>query len=195
MFGAPSDNFKAKLGYGDVGTYASAGNPVSNVLTKPVWLLDLNYKVNKDWSVNGAMYYATNAGDATLTGINPATGNITYTDGYPFQVYNLGFVGKLSQDFKWTANYFWNAASVVADAFPDDQHTGWMTEVWYKGADRAKVNSWGLAVNYREIKPFAIDLANVSGMMGNSMTGACPRFSAKKAGASRATTPSAKMLS
>jgi len=169
MFGAPSDNFTAKIGYGDVGTYTSAGSPTTGNMTKPVWLLDLNYKVNKDWAVNGAMYYATNAGDTVLTGAT-TNADLTYSKGYPYQVYNLGFKGMLNPDFSLKAQYVWNAASVVADAYPNDKHDGWLAEVWYKGADKAKVGSWGLGVNYRELKPFALDLANASGILGNSMT-------------------------
>jgi hypothetical protein len=47
-----------------------------------------------------------------------------------------------------------------------------MSEVWYKGADKAKVGSWGLAINYRDIKPYSLDTANASGLLGNSGTGA-----------------------
>jgi hypothetical protein len=164
MFGAPSDRFQAKVGYGDVGTYVSAGSPGNAYATKPVVIADLNYKLSKDWGVNGAVYWATNA-DKT-TSINAANG--TYLNGYPFQVYNLGVRGNLSEDFNLRANYFWNSAQVIADYDPDNQHNGWMAEIWFKGANKAKVGSWGLAANYRDIKPWAIDNANTSGLLANS---------------------------
>ncbi len=169
MFGAPSDKFKAKIGYGDVGTYSAGGTPLTTYTTKPVLLVDLNYAVNKDWSVNGAMYWSTNADKTTaLDSAAVTTAAGTYTNGYPFQVYNLGFRGQLNQDFNLRANYFWNAAKVVADMDGANDHNGWMAELWFKGADRAKVGSWGLAVNYRDIKPWAIDNGNTSGLLGNS---------------------------
>jgi hypothetical protein len=164
MYGAASDKFQAKLGYGDVGTYVAGGSPGAAYATKPVVLLDLNYKMSKDWSVNGAMYWSTNA-DKT-TAISGTAG--TYTNGYPFQVYNLGLRGQLNQDFSFRGNYFWNAATVIADLNPQDSHNGWMAELWFKGANRAKVGSWGLSANYRDIKPWAIDNANTSGLLGNS---------------------------
>ena len=179
-FGAPSDKFQAKLGYGDVGTYTSAGTPSTGITTKPVFLADLNYKLNKDWSVNGAMYWSTNADKLNIGATaakfvadwvaNPGKQTLSYVGGYPFQVYNFGVRGQLNEDFNLRANYFWNVAQPVKDFYGDDQHNGWMAELWFRGADKAKVGSWGLAVNYRDIKPFAIDLANVSGLMANSLT-------------------------
>jgi hypothetical protein len=164
MIGAPSDNFKAKIGYGDVGTYSAGGTPGTTYVTKPVIVADLNYQLNKDWSVNGAMYWSTNA--EKTTAISATAG--TYTNGYPFQVYNLGFRGNLNPDFNLRANYFWNAAKVISDLDGGNDHNGWMAELWFKGADKAKVNSWGLAVNYRDMKPWSIDNANTSGLLGNS---------------------------
>ncbi|MBP2666129.1 MAG: omp-alpha 5 [Firmicutes bacterium] len=179
MFGAPSDNFTAKIGYGDVGTYTSAGSPTVNNMTKPVWLLDMNYNLNKNWKVTGSMYYATNAGDAKITG-QTQDANLTYAKGYPFQVYSLGFKGNLNQDFKLGGWYFWNASSVVADTYVNDKHDGWMLDLWYKGADKSKVGTWGLNASYREIKPFAIDLSNVAGPLGNSMIGAYSQILGQK---------------
>ena len=170
FFGAPSDNFTAKIGYGDVSTYSSGGAVKTDQATRPVVIVDANYKMNKDWTVNGAMYWSTNADKATSFTVNTLTQAITYADGYPFQVYNFGVRGQLNQDFNLRANYFWNTAKLINDIYKNDNHNGWMAELWFKGADKAKVGSWGLAVNYRDIKPFAIDLGNVSGLMGNSLT-------------------------
>ncbi len=165
MFGAASDRFTAKLGYGDVGTYVSANEPAATYVTKPLFLLDANYKFSKDWAANAAMYWSTNADKTTAITTAGA-----YTNGYPFQVTNLGVTGKLNEDFKLRANYFWNTAQIVRDSYPDDQHNGWAAELWFRGADKAKVGSWGLYVNYRDVKPFAFDFANASGIFGNSLT-------------------------
>ena len=162
-FGAPADRFQAKLGFGDVGTYTAANEPAAAFMAKPLFLLDMNYKMSKDWAVNGAMYWSTDAENAVL---DTAAG--TYTNGYPFQVYNLGVKGQMAQDWSFIANYFWNTAQKVRD-LSADQHNGWMATIWYKGADKAKVGSWGASVSYRDIKPWAIDGANVSGQMGNSL--------------------------
>ncbi len=61
MLGAPSDRLQIKIGYGDVGTYTSAGSPLVNRMTKPVLLADVNYMANKNWKFNAAAYYSTNA--------------------------------------------------------------------------------------------------------------------------------------
>ncbi len=93
---------------------------------------------------------------------------VSYTSGYPFQVYALGFDGKLSQDFKLRAQYFWNTAAPVTN-LTNDAHNGWMAELWYKGADAKKVGSWGLAFNVRDIKPWSLDLTQAAGILGNSL--------------------------
>ncbi|MBV5349592.1 hypothetical protein JZU71_00030, partial [bacterium] len=164
-FGAPSDKFQAKVGYGDVGTYVSANEPAAVYATKPLILVDANYQFSKDWAGNAAMYWSTNA-DKTTALTTTGTG----VNGYPFQVYNLGMTGQLNQDFKVKANYFWNVAQIVKDTYNNDNANGWAAELWFRGADKAKVGSWGLSVNYRDLKPFAYDLANASGIFGNSVT-------------------------
>lgn len=170
MFGAPSDKFQAKLGYGDVGTYNGfgIGNAfASDTMSKELALLDATYKFSNKFSVNGAMYWGVNGDNAAL-----ATSG-AYTNGYPFKVWQLGFKAQLSDDFNLTGSYFENTAQKAKDfnsANGDSNPNGWMAELWFKGADRTKVGTWGLAANYRDIKPWAIDLGNVSGMMGNSMT-------------------------
>ena len=163
MFGTPSDRFQAKLGYGDVGTYTVAGEPTANRMAKPLFLLDATYKMSKDWNLNGTMYWSTDADKAVL---NTTAG--TYSEGYPFQVYHLGVAGKLAEDWKMKASYFWNTAQKVRD-LDADQHTGWMAELWYKGANRAKVGSWGASVSYRDFKPWSIDGGQVSGMLANAL--------------------------
>ena len=168
MFGAPSDKFTAKVGYGDVGTYTSAGSPTTDNMAKPMIQLDATYKLSKDWSVNGAMYYSTDADSDAMTLSSAGT----YTNGFPFQVYALSVKGNLSSDFTTRASYFWNSAKAVRDEAknPDNTNaTGWMADLWYKGADKAKVGTWGIGISYRDIKPWALEIPNTSGMLGNSM--------------------------
>ena len=181
--GAPSDKFRAKLAYGDVGTY-NAGNtfgvdPVTGATTaqsfkvgsKPLFLLDATADLNKDWSVNGAMYWSTDT-DSSMATLGGA-GGAGYTNNYPFQVVSLGAKGKLNQDWLVVANYFWNNAKIVKDDAINTNNTdakGWMAKLQFKQADPKVVGSWHALVNYRDIKPWAIDFGNVSGLLGNSMT-------------------------
>ena len=185
-FGGPNDNFYGRVAYGDLGTYnGAAGNPASGVATKPVILVDANLKLNKDWTVNGSVFYSTNADKMTSASVSSidANGNVSglaYNNGYGYQVYAFGVKGNLNPDFNLTASYFWNALNGSMYSALTDNKTGWMAELWYKGADRMKVGSWGLALNYRDIKPFAIDLAYTSGMLGNSMNNANEIWYGKK---------------
>ena len=161
-FGAPSDKFEAKVGYGDVGTYDQ--NNSVNSMAKELLLVDATYKFSKMWSLNGTMYWGVNADNAVLNTDG------TYSNGYPFQVWQFGVTGKLSDDFKLKAAYFENTADAVDKQDPNNDHSGWMAELWFKGADKSKVGSWGIGASYRELDPWSIDLGNVSGTLGNSMT-------------------------
>ena len=176
--GAPSDKLRAQIGYGDVGGYSSGGGALTNATSKPVLVANVDYQVNKDWVVNAAAYYSMNADKFTGASVTTdAYGNVSgsygssYLGGYPFQVYALGFKGNLNQDFNLMAQYFWNGANInaaVGTNVLNDTKSGWVTELWYRGADYKKVGSWGLALNYRDVKPFAIDMWNTSGFFGNA---------------------------
>ena len=172
-FGAPSDRFQATLAYGDVGNYKGNTNAVSldyaalakwNMgklpalplvtgydYSKELFMVDANYKLSDRFAVNAAYYGAANS------------------DVYPFQVWSVGFQAKLSADWKLTAAYFANNAT-LAKGYDSTDPNGWYADLWYKGADKAKVGSWGLNVNYRDVKPYAIDWDHVSGVFGNSLT-------------------------
>ena len=141
-------------------------------------IADANYKFSKAWTGNFGMYYSTNADK--FTGVTGSTwnndtgsyvGTTAYVGGYPFQVYTFGAKGKLSDDFGLTAQYFWNGAQMPGTMNLPDNKNGWAAELAYKGADGMKVGSWGLSVNYRDIKPFTADVAWVSGIFGNSSYG------------------------
>ena len=150
-FGSASDKFTAKLGYGAVGNYANAPG-VKTGISKELLLIDLNYKLSDKLSLNGAYYGAAN------------------TDVYPFEVWTLGFQAKLAQDWKLTAAYFENNANYAKDFDRNSDPNGWYADLWYKGANKAVVGSWGLNLNYRQAKPYALDWSNVSGVFANSMT-------------------------
>lgn len=154
-FGTPADKFTAKIGYGDAGAYKAdtatvTGTKTGVGYTRELLLVDANYKLSDKWSVNGAYYYA----------VNPEL--------YPFQVWTVGFRGKLTDDVQLTAAYFSNTAKQARDDYAGDPN-GWYAELWYKGADKAKVGSWGLSANYRNFKPYAIDTNYASGVFGNSL--------------------------
>ena len=175
QFGGPSDKLYGKIGYGELAGYSQAyklnddkDKVVNTTQAKPIFLADLYYKFNKDVVGNFSVYYGTDADKAALTTkSSKLTG--AYTNGYPFQVYNFGVAANLNEDWKFKGSYFWNAATKVSDAFTNDAHNGWMGTLQYKGADAAKVGSWGAYVTYRDIKPFAIDMFQVSGQLGNSL--------------------------
>ena len=114
-------------------------------------LLDLNYAFTNKFAVNAALF----------NGVNEKL--------YNYKVWTLGFNTKLSDDFNLTAAYFQNT-NKYAKAYNDDKNPdGWYANLWYKGADKAKVGSWGLNLNYRNIKPMAIDSNKMSGMFANSL--------------------------
>ena len=151
-FGAASDKFKAKVGYGDVGNYANAPG-VKTGISKELLLVDANYQFTDKWSGNAALYYGTDGKKAS----------------FPYQVWTIGLRGKLSDEFTLTGAYFANTAQWAEDN-TNETPNGWYADLWYKGADKAKVGSWGLNLNYRNAKPYALDWANVSGVFANSMT-------------------------
>jgi len=164
-FGGPSDKFTAKVSYGDIGNYKGDTNANINVgtvaapsyksgydISKELLFVDLNYAITKNFSVNGAYY------------------NASKSRAYPYQVWTAGLRTKLSDDFTFTGAYFANTATLAKDADPGTDPNGWYADLWYKGADKAKVGSWGLNVNYRDVKPFAIDWQNTSGVFGNSIS-------------------------
>jgi len=191
-FGAPADAFNAKIGYGDLGTYnGAAGNPTATGATKPVLFVDANYKLNKDWAVNGSVYYVTNSdkmtsivatpGDSQLAGTSIG-GSTVYYNGIPFQVYGLALKGNLNPDWIFEAHYLWNGASignVITAPGPtgastsglglNDSKNAWFAALQYKMADPLKVGTWDARLQYRDVKPFAVDLGNTSGLMGNDM--------------------------
>jgi hypothetical protein len=170
-----ADRFYGNVAYGDAGGSVNGGmNPQAiGGTAKPLITLDANYKFSKDWTGNFGMYYSTNADQFTgnLPTMNATTGAFSaYTPngGYPFQVYTFGLKGKLAQDWMLTAQYLWNSAPMPAGWNLPDSRNGWAAQLNYKGADAKVVGSWGVAFNYRSIKPWAADLGNISGIFGNS---------------------------
>lgn len=162
-FGGAADRFNAKVAYGDVGNYKADTGTVTALNTVPatsktgigqskeLLFVDANYKFSDRFSVNGVYYGAAN------------------TDLYAYQIWSVGMQAKLATDFTLTGAYFQNTAQIAKDADPGTDPNGWYADLWYKGANKAKVGTWGLNVNYRNVKPYAIDGDNVSGVFGNSL--------------------------
>ena len=180
-FGTPSDRFFGKIGYGNIGSYSSGNGNNIDATSKDVALIDLNARLNKDWVFSAAAYYSTNADKFVgLRGGFDTNGNTTanfasgFLGGYPYQLYAFSLKGNLNPDWNLMVQYFWNGAA-INNAFASfnsplaDSKTGWATELWYKGADAAKVGSWGIALNYRDVKPFTFDTTNTAGIFGNAM--------------------------
>ena len=145
--------FNGKLAYGDAGNYVvrTSDTKKDSTPAQEIMLLDLNYAFTNKFAVNAALF----------NGVNEKL--------YNYKVWTLGFNTKLSDDFNLTAAYFQNT-NKYAKAYNDDKNPdGWYANLWYKGADKAKVGSWGLNLNYRNIKPMAIDSNKMSGMFANSL--------------------------
>jgi hypothetical protein len=144
--------FDGKFAYGDVGNYVNSGKDTKSGTAQEVLLLDLTYAFSNKFSMNGVIY---NAANDKL---------------YPYRIWALGFKTKLNDDFSFQGQYFSNSANLAKAANAGKTPDGWLADLWYKGADKAKVGSWGLNLNYRNIKPSAIDGGKVSGVFANSMT-------------------------
>ena len=145
--------FNGKLAYGDAGNYVVRTSDLLKGSTpaQEIMLLDLNYAFTNKFAVNAALF----------NGVNEKL--------YNYKVWTLGFDTKLSDDFNLTAAYFQNT-NKYAKAYNNDKNPdGWYANLWYKGADKAKVGSWGLNLNYRNIKPMAIDSNKMSGVFANSL--------------------------
>ena len=132
---------------GDTTKYATQ----TNTAPRTAYWADLTYGVNKDWSLFGTAFIATDLKQ------------------YPIQLYGLGAQGKLNADFTFKGNYAWNTANEAKVAFGDENKVAWAAQLQFKGADKAKVGSWGLYVNYRDIKPGSLDGGLASGILGNDI--------------------------
>jgi len=146
-------NFNGKLAYGDAGNYVNRTADVKqNKTAQEIMFLDLNYAFTKKFNMNAALF----------NGVNDKL--------YNYKVWTVGFDTKLSDDFNLTAAYFQNTNKTAKAINNDKNPDGWYANLWYKGAEKAKVGSWGLNLNYKNIKPSAIDSNKVSGVFANSMT-------------------------
>ena len=146
-----NDKFDAKLAYGDVGNYVNSGKDVKAGTAQELLLLDVNYAFTKKFAMNGVLY---NAADDKK---------------YAYRIWSLGFKTQLSDDFSLIGQYFTNTANAAKAVNGDKSPDGWLADLWYKGADKAKVGSWGLNLNYRNVKAMALDGNKLSGVFGNSM--------------------------
>ncbi|MDF2636321.1 MAG: S-layer protein, partial [Pelosinus sp.] len=93
----------------------------------------LGYATSKATTINGGYYQFEN------------TSNATYFDGDDKRdVWEAGFTTKLSPNFRLTGSYG------QSDAATED--TAYYAEIGYKGANKAKVGSYGAWVNYRNLE-------------------------------------------
>ena len=151
--------FAGKLAYGDAGDYSK------NKKQQEVMFLDLNYKFTNKFSMNAALFNSSNDRNQD-NGTNKE---------YAYKVWTLGFQAQLNDDFNLTSAYFSNTAKRAKFYSGNDlgengkTPDGWYANLWYKGADKAKVGSWGLNLNYRNVKAHAIDANKLSGVFANSM--------------------------
>ncbi len=148
--------FNGKLAYGDAGNYKGDTGKVTDDKTgvgtsKEILFLDMNYKLTDKFAINGAWYNAANSKK------------------YNYQIWTLGFQAKLSDDFTLTSAYLNNYNKEAKAKNHNKTPDGWYADLWYKGADKAKVGSWGLNLNYRNVKAYALDFNHVSGVFANDM--------------------------
>ena len=146
--------FDGKLAYGDVGNYVNSGKDVKSGVAQELLLVDLNYAFTPNFALNGVLYSA--ADDKK----------------YPYQIWSAGFKTKFQTDFTLTGQYFSNTANLAKKNFGGDNPDGWLADLWYKGANKDIVGSWGLNLNYRNLEPGVLDGNKVSGVFGNSMADA-----------------------
>jgi hypothetical protein len=157
VFNYKNEKFNGKLAYGDAGNYKADNGAVTGTKTgvglqKEILLVDANYAFTKKFSMNAGLY------------------NSSKSASYPYQIWTIGLRSQLNDDFLFTAGYFSNSAKEAKALNADKKPDAWYAELWYKGAQKTKVGSWGLSVNYRNVKPFAIDWQHASGVFGNSIS-------------------------
>jgi len=151
------DPLKVQLGYADWAGkgYGLTAGGLQEVATsdtpKVAYWADLTYAASKDWSFFGSVFQGA---DLKV---------------YPYSIFALGAQATLAKDWTFKANYAWNTAQEAKNLYPNDSLTAWAGQVQFKGANKAQVGTWGVYVNYRDIKPMAMDYGLQSGILGNDV--------------------------
>ena len=150
--------FAGKIAYGDAGNYVNGQADVKSGYSQEILFIDANYKFTNKFAMNAALFNSSNDNNT-----------VNASKEYAYKVWTVGLQTKLSDDFTFTGAYFSNTADRAKRYNGDKTPDGWYGDLWYKGADKAKVGSWGLNLNYRNVKAHAIDANKLSGVFANSM--------------------------
>ena len=159
---------KATVGFGDWGDKSalaigadaySAIAPVASFFdlkrNRSAYWADLSYDVTSKWKLFGSAFVAAD------------------TRQYPFTVWSFGIQGQLGPNWLFKANYAWNTAQSVTTInkaiAAGDATTAWAAQIQYKGAKRTQAGSWGMYVNYRDMKPMAMDYGLSGGILENDI--------------------------
>ena len=154
-----SGKIKGFVAYGDISRASApyAGEQLYTAfppITYPpsyAGAIHLSYDVAKDWAVTAATLWSFSNDTATL---DPSAGSYT---SFPFQNYGFGFAGKLAPDWTLSGEYIVNTSKIVSASYTGDNSTAWFAKIMYKGADAGQPGSWGAYIDYRDVKPYAVD--------------------------------------
>jgi hypothetical protein len=80
-------------------------------------------------------------------------------------------MGKISPEITWTSEYAVNTSAIAKNAYPNENLYAWFSRLWYKGAEPDKKGTWGIYVDYRDVKPYSIGPALTSLNCGNIADG------------------------
>ena len=124
------------VAYGDAGSAPGPDLEATNYVTKDILSAQLKWNTSKVTTLYGFMQQSK-------------------TTGYYNEIYGAGLSTKIG-DFTilgdWLKNNDPNPAAVDPNA-----DTAWYAQLWYKGANKAKIGSYGLAVEYRDFGAASYD--------------------------------------
>ena len=141
---------KANVFYGRENNTDLWGNTTKDALGNVVGVqhfdaagLGLNYAASKATSINGGYYQFKDAD------------NLNFMPDNKLKVWEAGFTTKFSPNWALSGSYG------ASDA--DDQNKAYYAQFDYKGADKKKVGSYGVWVNYRHLEDSASPKATFDG--------------------------------
>ena len=140
---------KANIFYGTENNKDVWGNKSSLLDNVEVTGLGLKYATSNATTLNGGYYLFKDKDESGI--FNALTGN----DDNKAKVWETGFATKLTSDWGLSGSYGKSDAKIENKAY--------YAELGYKGADKAKVGSYGAWVNYRHLEAFASPKATFDG--------------------------------